>query len=276
MKSIGIFLVVVMFFSSCFNKPEDRILASVNEKKLFLNEAIISMPVQIEDSAYFVEAYINKWIKKQLMIYHAEINLSSDLQNYDDQVEDYRSSLLIYAYQQELLNQKLDTTISTKEIDSYFDIHKKELKLNQNIFKGRFIIIEKLAPNINSLDKLISSQNEQSIDNLIDYCQQFAKEYYLKDNVWQYFSVFNSKIPNEIVDVQEFLSKKKSIWFEDETYRYYMFVREYRFKGSLSPLDLEKHKIRNILLNKNKIKYLKQLEEELYQNGLALKKIKIY
>jgi len=39
---------------------------------------------------------------------------------------------------------------------------------------------------------------------------------------------------------------------------------------------LEREKIRNVLLNKNKIQYLKQLEDELYQNALALKKIKIY
>ena len=38
---------------------------------------------------------------------------------------------------------------------------------------------------------------------------------------------------------------------------------------------LEKNKIRNVLLNKNKIKYLNRLEDELYQNGLDLKKIKI-
>ena len=30
------------------------------------------------------------------------------------------------------------------------------------------------------------------------------------------------------------------------------------------------------LLNKNKIEYLQQLEDELYQNAVALKKIKIY
>jgi hypothetical protein len=39
---------------------------------------------------------------------------------------------------------------------------------------------------------------------------------------------------------------------------------------------MEKDRIKNVLLNKKKIEYLKQLEDELYKNGLALKKIKIH
>ena len=58
---------------------------------------------------------------------------------------------------------------------------------------------------------------------------------------------------------------------------HYIYIKDYQIKGSISPLVLEREKIRNVLLlNKNKIQYLKQLEDELYQNGLALKKIKIY
>ena len=42
-----------------------------------LEEVLEEMPMQIEDSSFFVESYMNDWIRKQLMIYHAEINLSS-------------------------------------------------------------------------------------------------------------------------------------------------------------------------------------------------------
>ena len=57
---------------------------------------------------------------------------------------------------------------------------------------------------------------------------------------------------------------------------YYFYIRDYKIKGNISPLSMEKEKIRNVLLNKRKIEYLSKLEDELYQNGLALKKIKIY
>jgi len=276
LKNLFIIIVFSTVLVSCFTKEESEIIASVNEKDLFLNEVLAEMPNQIEDSAYFVEKYMNDWVRKQLMIYHAEINLSTDLQDYEKQIEQYRSSLLIYAYQQELLNQNLDTTIAFNEIESYYEQYKDEFKLTKNIFKGRLIIVDKFAPDLASLNKWYKSDKENSIESLDDYCQQFAKEYYLKDDKWQFFSIFNQMLPELIEEEEYFLRNTKGIWFEDAGFRYYLFVKDYQIKGGISPLAVEKEKIKNVLLNKKKIKYLKQLEDELYQNGLALEKIKIY
>ena len=271
-----IFLTSVFILTSCFNNDNGRVIASVNENDLLLSQVLKEMPYQIEDSTFFVEKYMNDWIRKQLMIYHAEINLSSDIQNYEKQIEDYRASLLIYAYQQELINQNFDTSISYTQVESYYNQYKDEFKLSKNIFKGRFIVVEKSAPQLKNLNKWYKSDKESSILDLTDYCQQFAKEYYLEDDKWQYFSVFNNLLPEYIQEEDYFLENTKGVVFEDENLRYYVFVKDFKINGSVSPLELEQDKIRNVLLNKNKIEYLMQLEDELYQNGLALKKIKIY
>lgn len=275
-KQLFVFLAVVLLLSSCFNNNEGRIIASVNEKDLMLEEVLEEMPIQIEDSSFFVERYMNEWIRKQLMIYHAEINLSSAIQNYDKQIKEYRASLLIYAYQQELINQNFDTSISLKQVTDYYNQYKDEFKLSKNIFKGRFIVVDRSAPKLINLNKWYKSNKESSLEDLNDYCQQFAKEYYLEDDRWQYFSIFNQKLPEYIIEESYFLENTKGVVFEDDNLRYYVFIKDYLINGSISPLEMEQEKIKNVLLNKNKIEYLKQLEDELYQNGLALKKIKIY
>lgn len=275
-KQLFVFSAVVLLLSSCFNNNEGRIIASVNEKDLMLEEVLEEMPIQIEDSSFFVERYMNDWIRKQLMIYHAEINLSSAIQNYDKQIKEYRASLLIYAYQQELINQNFDTSISLKQVTDYYNQYKDEFKLSKNIFKGRFIVVDRSAPKLINLNKWYKSNKESSLEDLNDYCQQFAKEYYLEDDKWQYFSIFNQKLPEYIIEESYFLENTKGVVFEDDNLRYYVFIKDYLINGSISPLEMEQEKIKNVLLNKNKIEYLKQLEDELYQNGLALKKIKIY
>lgn len=275
-KQLFVFSAVVLLLGSCFKNKEGVIIASVNEKDLMLEEVLEEMPMQIEDSSFFVESYMNDWIRKQLMIYHAEINLSSDIQNYDKQIKEYRASLLIYAYQQELINQNFDTSISLKQVTDYYNQYKDEFKLSKNIFKGRFIVVDRSAPKLINLNKWYKSNKESSLEDLNDYCQQFAKEYYLEDDSWQYFSIFNQKLPEYIIEESYFLENTKGVVFEDDNLRYYVFIKDYLINGSISPLELEQEKIKNVLLNKNKIEYLKQLEDELYQNGLALKKIKIY
>ena len=272
------FLIIAFltFTVSCFNSNNKQIIASVNEKDLLLSEVLREMPKATEDSTFFIERYMNLWIRKQLMIYHSEINLSSDLLNYEAQIADYRSSLLIYAYQQELINQNFDTSITSNEISDYYNQYREEFKLVKNIFIGRYIVVDKSAPKSKNLKKWYKSNKPDDIESLTDYCHQFAKEYYLSDSSWQYFSSINNKLPKFITEEEYFLENTKGVWFEDQQYRHYIYIKNYQIKGSISPLSLEREKIRNVLLNKNKIQYLKQLEDELYQNALALKKIKIY
>ena len=275
-QKILIFLIFLMLAVACFNGNDQRVIASVNEKDLLLSEVIKEMPESTEDSSFFIDSYINIWVRKQLMIYHAEINLSSGLTDYEKQIQEYRESLLIYAYQQELINQNFDTTITSQDILEYYNRYREEFKLVKNIFIGRYIVVDKSAPSLKDLSKWYKSDNEESAEKLVDYCQQFAKEYYLTDSSWQYFSNINDRLPNLISEEEYFLQHTKGVWFEDEIYRYYIYIKDYKLKGSISPLYMEREKIRNVLLNKKKIQYLKQLEDELYQNALDLRKIKIY
>ena len=276
MKKLATISAIALLISSCFSKDKDKIVASVNEKNLLLSDVLANIPDDIQDSTYFVEKFMNDWIRKELMLSHAEMNVSADLVKYEKQIEDYRASLLIYAYQKEILKQELDTVVSLNEIETYYNQHKDEFRLSKNIFKGRFLVIEKTAPNIDIVQDLYKSEKDNAIADLEDYCQQFAREYYLRDTNWQYFSVINNKLPNLIIDEGDFLERTNHMVWEDESMMYYLFVKDYQKTGTLSPLILEKSKIREVLLNKRKVKYLKKLEDDLYQEALSNKKIKIY
>jgi len=262
--------------TSCFSKVEDRLMASFNEKELLLSDIISQMPNEIKDSSYFVQRFTDNWIRKELMISHAKVNLKTHLLKYEKQIDDYRESLLIYAYQQELLNQNFDTVISFDEIESYYKQYKDEFRLSKNIFKGRFIVVDKSAPKLRSLDRWYKSEEETSFENLEDYCQQFAKEYYIDDGNWQYFSTFNNKLPDLIKEEEYFLINTKGVFFEDKAFKYYIFIKDYQINGSISPLAFEIKKIKDVLLNKRKTEYLNHIENDLYQNALAKQKIKIY
>ncbi len=78
-----------MLIIACFNNDNQTMIASVYEKDLSLSEVIKEMPKTTEDSAFFVERYMNLWIRKQLMLHHAGINLSDDLLDHEKQIREY-------------------------------------------------------------------------------------------------------------------------------------------------------------------------------------------
>ena len=104
----------------------------------------------------------------------------------------------------------------------------------------------------------------------------YALEYYVNDSSWNYFNSIKYKIPNNIIANNIFLSKRKYDIIEDDTYLYLLFLKDFKIKGSTSPFSLERDKIKSLIINNNKIKYLDIVEKDLVNNGLSLNKIKIY
>ena len=269
------FLIFFLFFYSCSQNNDDNILATFNNEELFLMDIIKTMPEDVSDSSLYIKEYINSWVRKELMFYHAEINLDLDINDYNIQVEEYKKDLIIYNYQEQLINQKFDTIISSEDVLVYYNKFKEQFKLKKNIFKGRYIQVEKSAPKLDYLSYWYNQDYNKNPGKLEDYCQQFAKNYHLEELKWQYFSTISDKISDHIISEKAFLKNENSIILEDKNYYHYIYIMDYKLKGDISPLEIEEDKIRNLILNKKKIKYLKDLENELYNDALLANKIKL-
>ena len=254
---------------------EDKLLVSLYDKELYFSEISNSFPEEA-DSVTFVQSYVDSWIKKQLLVSQAEMNLTDALKNVEDRIDDYRSSLLIYAYQQELINQNFDTIVSKIAIQNYYDKNKEELELKENIFQGRFVKTNMDAPKLDVLQNIFRSEKEEDKEDLMEYCRQFASNYHLEDSRWIYFSKFAEKLPLEIQNSTYYLSKNKYYNYSTDSSKYFLFIKQYQIKGSTSPLSLVQEKIRKIILNRNKLLFLKQLEDELYQKAISDNKITIH
>jgi hypothetical protein len=267
---------VPLFFVACNGLSSDEKLVSLYDKDLYFSEIINSIPEDKTDSAAFVQGYIDSWIKKQLLVAQAEMNLTDALKDVEDRIDDYRSSLLIYAYQQELIKQNFDTTVNKVEIQNYYDENVDELELKENIFKGRYVKIAFDAPKLDLLRKLFRSNKEEDKEDLLEYCRQFAADYHLEDSKWFYFSKFTDKLPVNIKNTSYYLSSNKYYTYTSDSSKYFFLIQEYQIKGSISPLSLVQDKIREIILNRNKLLFLKDLEDKLYQKAISSNKIKIH
>ena len=273
---IQLLFCILFVFIACedFN-TDDKLLVSLYDKELYLSEVRNSLPID-SDSIIFVERYIESWIKNQLLLTQAEMNLTDAIKDIEERISDYRSSLLIYAYQQELINQNFDTIVSNIDIANYYESNKKELELKESIFKGRFIKINKDAPNIHILKNIFRSYTFEDTEELLEYCRQFAADYHLDDTSWIYSSKFAKKIPLEITDPTYFLSSRNYYNYTIDSSQYYIHIKEYRIRGNISPLILVDNRIRKIIQNKNKLIFLKQLEEDLYNKAILDDKIKLF
>ena len=100
-------------------------IARVNNSYLYESDisGIVPQGINKKDSGLLVRNYIENWARQQLLLNKANINLSfNEIQSkLDQQIEDYRISLIIHAYKQELIRQQLDTIVTQSQIVQYYD-----------------------------------------------------------------------------------------------------------------------------------------------------------
>ena len=276
MSKIYFLLFICFILNSCKNNFNEDIVATVYGENLFLDDIVKEIPLNTVDSSFFIKNFIDEWVSKRILLHHAKINLKIDQDEYDKKINDYKNSLIIYNYEQQLVDQNLDTVITFDQIQNYYINNMENFVLSQNIFKGRFIIVNKEAPKIDLLKKIYKSVNAKDKIILEDYCKQFAINYSLSDTVWQYFSSLSNVFSSTEVSLRNHSIKNKTNIIQTEDNLYLVYIKDFKSKGDISPLSLEISKIRNVLLNKKKINYLEKLSRDFYNNSLALDKIKIY
>ena len=268
-----IFASLIIF--SCKNSVDKNILASAFDKNLYYDDVVLELPSNNIDTSLFIEKYIEEWVSDQVMLKQALINIDED-DYIDASVEKFKNSLLIFEYQKELINQNFDTTVSTVEILDYYNDNIEKFKLDQDIFKGRLVIIDKDAPNLKSLYRNFKSNDNDEIDDLISYCMLYASEYYVNDSIWNYFGSIKRKLPTNISETKIFYSKRRYDIVEDDNFLYLLFIKDFKFKGSISPFSVEKNKIRSLILNEKKMSYIRNLQIDIVSNAKLSNDIKIY
>jgi len=271
MKYLSI-LIVLSVLMSCSKRPEsknERPLARVYNNYLYPSDLKEVIPVGIaaSDSVSVVRDFIEKWIRNQLLLNKAEINLSDAEKDVRLQMESYRSSLLIYAYQQSYLRQKLDTVVTDKEIEDYYKQNSSNFILNGAMFKGIFVKVPVTAPEIWKLRQWCRSDDPESVKNLEGYCFEHAAAYNDFGEDWVKLNDILLMLPASGSNYEATVKSRKFLETRDNLYYYFVTAKEIALEGTVSPFELVKNDIHYIILNKRKIMLINDLEMSIYSDA---------
>lgn len=262
------------------NQPENKgkTLARVFDFNLYESDLkeVIPAGISADDSARRADNFINAWVKEKLLVHKAELNLGKDQKNVEKQLQDYRNSLIIYAYEKELVSQRLDTIVSDNEINTYYEAHPNDFELKDNIIKVVYVKLDKKSPNQNKVPDWIRSDKPQDKKDLESYCRQFAVNYFLDENVWLLFDDLLKEVPIVTYNKELYLQNTRYVTVADSSYNYYVNIKGIMTRNSHSPLAFEKENIRNIILNQRKRELIERLHNDLYKEAMENKDIEVF
>lgn len=257
--------------------PQEEILAEAYGEFMLKDDLQKLMPQSFnrDDSAKIADEIINNWINQKVILEFAERNINSENSAFEQKIKDYRNSLVVYEYERALINQKLDTNISARALEEYYEINKENFKLNSIIVKVWFLEISSDAPKQNKVENWFLSSDTEDFDKLYDYCQKYAENFFFEDSKWLYLDELLKEIPIKEENWEAFLRDNTSKVIETGNYKYFVRFFDYRLKGNVSPVSLEKEKIRDLILNKRKVDLLKQMREDMVQEAFENGNVKV-
>ncbi len=266
------------FFNTQDEELEGEPLARVYNRYLYKSDLKDLVPKDLseKDSLAFLQNYINVWAKDQLMIYKAEYNLTESKKNFEKQIEEYRNDLLKFAYRQEYISQNLDTVIRDTAILRSYRSGTNNFVLKENIVRVNYMIVNKEAPELKKAIQWFSSSRPRDREDLLDYALKYAYKFSLSDSTWIGFDKLNKLIPFESNDQLAIVKNREVQQFIDPTNVYLAQIWDHRLKGEHAPLVYARDIIKNILINKRKLKLLNDLEQNLLEDALEKKEFEVY
>ena len=278
-----LWITIILSLSSCsyFQKEKElkrNAVARVYDKYLYKKDlrGLVSAGTSKEDSIMVVKNYIDNWIRQNVILHKAESNLAEEDKNVEQQLNEYRNSLITYIYQSELIRQRLDTIVNDEEIEKYYKDNQRNFELKDNIIKAMFIRIKKDAPKLKKVREWYKSNDEKDRELLEEYCHQYAGDFNLDTETWMLFDDLLKKVPVKTYDKEEYLRNNRFIEITDTNDIYFVNIRGFMIKESLSPLSFEKENIRALIINKRKLKLVQEMEKAAYDQALKNNDLEIY
>lgn len=282
MKQLYVYIAILLTFQSCDyftikNDTREKV-ARVNSSILYKDDIknILPQGYSKQDSILINSNFINNWIKQQLMLSKAQLNLTDETENFEELVKKYREDLYINSYKEAVVLEYLNTETTEDDIDKFYAENKENFKLNEELLQLKFIKIGKDVYNKKELIKLFKSSKKEDLDSLVEK-ELELKANHLNDSVWVKYNDVISKIPMlKEVDKKQLLKKDAFIEKEDSLSLYLVAVKQVLNRNDIAPKSYIAPTIRQMILHQRKLLLLRNIEETLIDDARKKEQIEIY
>lgn len=255
--------------------PLDPVVVRAFDHVMKRSELRDRMPARyaLEDSARLADQIITSWVRDRVILELAEQNLSDDQKDFEKELTEYRNTLLTYAYERAMVRQNLDTSVTLREIENYYDLNKGNFRLESTIVRLRFVKLSHDAPDVEKLKRWFKSDDESDYEKLDEYCHDHADNYFLDETTWLYLEDFLKEVRLPVIDWETFL--KETTYYEHNSGAHLYLVRFYDFllPGGTPPMNMVDDRIRELIVNKRKIDLVKEMREKAVLEAYAKKQV---
>lgn len=245
----GLFCVFIL--SSC--GPKNEVLATVNDVTLLRVDAEILMQHQglsIENPED-LSAFVNEWVENEIFIAELETKFPNESELAKLRSKNYEGELAKFSIEKDFLKKKLDTIVTTNEIEEYYNSHKEEFILHDFIVKALYLKIPKEVDyKSDKINQAFLLKNDKDLSHINSYAKLYAQNYYFNDSSWVYFNEISKDIPSNKYNLDNIVLNRSKTYFSDDKFTYFINVIDFKLKDEAPPVDFLSNEIKNIIITR--------------------------
>ena len=230
----------------------------------------LSFGLLSEDSARVVEQYVKQWAKDILVYDKAKGAVDKTIEAL---VEDYRRSLYVHAYEQELVERRMPKQVADSVVEQIYAAHPEKFELRESIAKGVLIVVPNGAPNMKKLRGWLTDLNEDNLENIEKFAYNYAVGYELFTDQWRTAQQLLLTMPFEQDELDRLLRSKQQIELQDSLSTYILQVTDKRMAGEPMPIEYARPEIEKAVLSQRRVLFLQKERERLYEDAIKYNKI---
>ncbi len=280
---LGVFVLISSLFlgSSCRsgNEPdrsEDQLMAEVFSRQLYFSDVASLMydGVSSEDSILILNAYVERWVRDQLLMQKAEQNIPKDL-NIDMLVNNYRESLILNNYERLLIEHQLDSTVTEAQLLEFYETNKDQYHLEKPIAHILFLQIKDDRPNLAHALSWWNEPKPENLRKLTRYAKRYADRAMLADSTWMPVEDVVHMLPPGVMSVNS-ATPGKEIRFQDQEVTYLLKIRDIRSSLEIAPLAYIRDQATRAILHRREIDLINRVKDQLYELEIRKNNVKVY
>ena len=271
-------LFLAVSFVGCQSTATDEkglLLAKVYNKSLYSQEldGLFPKEATADDSLKFLNTYVDKWVKEALVLHEAELYIPNDL-NIDKLVRDYRASLIRNSYEELLVEELLDSTISQAELTEFYEKNKEQYQLETPIIRCHFLKVPLPIPEGDQVRRWWNSDDPADLQALIEYSNNYAVAHILEDSSWYNVNDIAVELPEGTLTANN-IGTKREFTQRDGEFQYFFRMFELKNRREIAPLGYIEGQARKVILHKRKLKLLEDTKSDLYDDGMRSNNIQV-
>ena len=273
------FLILITLGCDSLDRVQDTAVARVGDSFLYRSDINLHFGsfASKNDSVVQVQNYINTWAKEQLLYQQADLNIDATVKKeLQSLVHQYEVELYGQVYKESLVNLRMDTLVLPEQIQQAYENSKSIFKLKEPLYQYRLLRLP--LDNVDRSEISMRFRRFDSIDRqFLDSLSFQFSTYHPWDSLW----ISRKEILQDIEfidggNLDQYFKKRNYFEVKDSLGVYLFVTNNRRDATERAPVSYVENTLKNLILNRRKIEFLRNFDNEILQDAIRSKKYETY